>query len=127
MNSSKMSYTKNLLSSSRSLKNKEVLSNNGGGGVIERSGSSFGKHYGNCLLLSLKMAHVCISSYSSVIFLSLSHTNPIIPHTTSTHSKSVPMIVTLCFGLSLSRVNVSMLFVVPQNVHEKFHLKPTIL
>jgi hypothetical protein len=32
MNSSKMSYTKNLLSSLRSLKNKKVLANNGGGG-----------------------------------------------------------------------------------------------
>jgi hypothetical protein len=40
--SSKMSYTEHMLSSSSSLKNKEVLTNHGGG-EIEGSGSSFGK------------------------------------------------------------------------------------
>jgi len=40
-NSSKMRYIEHLLPSSSSLKNKEVLSNHGGGGDFEGSGSSF--------------------------------------------------------------------------------------
>jgi hypothetical protein len=122
----KMSYTKHLLSSSSSLKNKEVLANHGGG-KIEGSGSSFGKHYGSCLLSPLNMAPICVLSYSWVICLSLSHTNPMSPHTPSTSPEEYLVIVALCFGLSLSRVNVAKSFFVPHNVQGKFHFKPTTL
>jgi hypothetical protein len=40
------------------------------------------------LLSPLNMAHVCVSSYNWVIFLSLSHTNSMCHHTFSFQSKS---------------------------------------
>jgi hypothetical protein len=62
------------------------------GEKFEGSGSSFGKHYGSCLLSPLNMAHVCVLSYSWVIFLSLSHTNPMSHHTPSTLTRRVPQL-----------------------------------
>jgi hypothetical protein len=97
----KMSYTEHLLSSSISLKNKEVLIIHvGGGGEFERSGSIFGKHYGSRLFSPLNMAHFCVFSYNWVICLSLSHTDPMSHNTPLDHPKSAPIIVALCFGLS---------------------------
>jgi hypothetical protein len=52
-----------------------------GGEKLKEVGQVFGKHHGSCLLSPLNMAPVCVSSYSWVIFLSLSHTNPMSPHT----------------------------------------------
>jgi hypothetical protein len=76
-----MSYTEHLLSSSSSLKNKGVLIYLGGG-EIEGSGSSFWNPLWQ-LLSPLNMAPVCVSSYSWVIHLSLSHTNSMCHHTFS--------------------------------------------
>jgi hypothetical protein len=68
--SSKMSYTEHMLSSSSSLKNKEVLTNHGGG-EIERSGSSFLEsimaaivvtlEHGTCLCLILQLGNILVS------------------------------------------------------------------
>jgi hypothetical protein len=103
--SSKMSYTEHLLSSSSSLKNKEVLTihggGGGGGGNLREVGQVFWKalwqlfvvtlEHGTCLHLVLQLGN----------FLSLSHTNPMSHYTPSAHPKSAPVIITLCFGLSL--------------------------
>jgi hypothetical protein len=96
--SSKMSYIENLLSSSSSLKNKKVLIVHGGGNLRE-VGQLFGKDCGNCSLSPLKMEDVCVLSYNWVIFLSLSHTFPMSHYTPSSHPKSAPVIIALCFGL----------------------------
>jgi hypothetical protein len=98
--SSKMSYTEHLLPSSSFLKTKRY-SPSMVGEKIEGNESSFEKHYGSCLLSLLNMEHVCVLSYSWVISLSLSHTNPMSHYTPSTHPKSAPVIIALCFGLSL--------------------------
>jgi len=124
--SSNMRYIKHILSSSISLKNKEVLSNHGGGG-IEGSGSSFRKNYGICLLSPLNMEPIYISSYNWVICLCLSHTIHMSLNTISAHSKSALMIIALYFGLSLSRFNASKSYVVPHNVQGKFQPKSTTL
>ena len=96
-------------------------------GNFERSGSSFGKHYGSCFLSPLNMALVCVFSYSWVIFLSLSHTNPMSHYTPLAYPKSALVIITLWFVLSLSRVNVSKSLVMPHNVQGKFHPKSTTM
>jgi hypothetical protein len=100
--SSKMSYTEHLLSSSSLLKNKEVLTNHGGG-EIERSGSIFWNPLWKLLLSPLNMAHVCVSSYSWVICLSLSHTNSMCHYTFSFQSKSALIVITLCSWYSSSQ------------------------
>jgi hypothetical protein len=97
------------------------------GEKLKEVGQVFGKHYGTCLLSPLNMVSICISSYNWIIYLYLSHTNPMIHYTPSTHLKSSMVTVALCFNLSLSQVNVSKSFVMPHNVQGNFHLKPTIL
>jgi hypothetical protein len=52
--SSKMSYIQAYIILLKLIKKKEVLTIHGGG-EIEGSGSSFGKHYGSCLLSPLNM------------------------------------------------------------------------
>jgi hypothetical protein len=122
----KKRYTKHLLSTSSSLKNKRY-SPIMVGGELKEVGQVFGKNHGSCLFSPLKLALVFISSYSWVIYLSLSYTNPVSPHTPSPHLKSDPLIITLLFGLCLSRVHDAKSFFMPHNVQEMFHLKPTIL
>jgi hypothetical protein len=98
--SSKMSYIEHMLSSSSSLKNKEVLVVHGGG-KFEGSGSVFWKALWQLFVVTLEHGTCFVLSYSWVIFLSLSHTNPMSHYTPSTHPKSAPVIVALCFGLYL--------------------------
>jgi hypothetical protein len=93
--SSKMSYTEHLLSSSISLKKKGVLSSHGGE-KIKGSGSSFGKHNDSCWLSSLSMEPIWFLSRSWVICLSLSNTNTVSLHTPSSHPKSASVIIALC-------------------------------
>jgi hypothetical protein len=97
-----MSYTEHLLSSSSSLKNKEVLTNHGGG-EIERCGSSFWNPLWKLLLSPLNMAHVCVLSYSWVICLSLSHTNSMCRYIFFFQLKSSLIFITLFSWYSLSQ------------------------
>jgi hypothetical protein len=119
-----MSYIKHLLSSSSSLKNKEVLTNHGGG-KIERSGSRFWKTLCKCLLSPLNMALVYVFPYIWVIFLSLSHTNSM-SHSYSFDSFEESLwLYHIMFGFT-RRVNATKSLVMPCNVQGKFHFKPTI-
>jgi hypothetical protein len=61
----------------------------------------FAKNYGSCLLSPLNMAPICVLSYSWVICLFLSHTNPMSHYTPSAHPKSALVIIALYFGLYL--------------------------
>jgi hypothetical protein len=90
------------------------------GGELREVGQFFGKHYGSCFLSPLNMEPIFVLSHNCVISLSLSHTNPMIHYTPSTHPKSALIIVILCFGLSLNQFNVSNPFVFPHNVQGKF-------
>jgi hypothetical protein len=72
-----------------------------GGADLREVGQFFEKHYDSFLLSPLKMALVFILSYSWIIFLSLSHTNPVSNYTPLAHLKSSLVIVALCFGLYL--------------------------
>jgi hypothetical protein len=121
--SSKMSYTEHLLSSSSSLKNKEVLTNYGGGG-IERSGSSFWNPLWQLLLSPFTTTLVCVSSYNWVICMSLSHTNSMCHYTFLFQLKSVLIFITLCSWYSSSQC--CQVIFVHYIVQGKFHFKPSI-
>jgi hypothetical protein len=86
-----------------------------------------GQVFGNPLwqLLSpLNMAPVCISSYSWVIRLSLSHTNSMCRHTFSS-SRRV-LLLSSHYILGTRRVNAAKSVVMPHHVQGKFHFKPSI-
>lgn len=67
-----VSYIEHLLSFSSSLKNKEVLANQDGGKIERKVGQLLWKTIRHLVFSPLNMAHVCVSSYSWVISLSLS-------------------------------------------------------
>jgi hypothetical protein len=90
------------LSSSSSLKKKEVLINHDGGEKLKEVGQVFWNPLWQ-LLSPLNMAPVCVSSYSWVICLSLSHTNSMCHYTFSFQSKSALIFITLCSWYSSSQ------------------------
>ena len=81
------------------------------------------------LLFPLNMAHVCVLSYSWVLFLNLSHTNLMSLYTPSHHLKSSPVITTLCLVIS-GWFNATKSLVIPSNVQgtlQYFLHHPTVL
>jgi len=117
-----MSYTDHLLSSSSSLKKKRVLIYLAWGKLKE-----VGQVFGNPLwkLLSpLNMTLVCVSSFSWVIRLSMSHTNSMCHHTY--FSSQRVLLLPSHYILVIRRVNVVKSVVVPHHVQGKFHFKPSI-
>jgi hypothetical protein len=72
----------------------------------------------------LNMAHVCVSSYSWVIFLSMIHTNSMCLHTFSSNRRV--LLFSSHYILGTHRVNVAKSFVMPHHVQGKFHFKPSI-
>jgi hypothetical protein len=122
--SSKMSYTEHLLSSSSSLKNKEVLTNHGGG-KIEGSGSSFlesimaaivvSLEHGTCLCLILQLGNLLVSeSYQFHVSLYF-----FIPVEECSYYRHIMFLVLVESMFAKS-------FVMPHNVQGKFHFKPSI-
>jgi hypothetical protein len=76
------------------------------------------------LLSPLNMVHVCISSYSWVICLSLSHTNSMCCHTFPSSRRVLLLSSHYIFGTH--RVNAAKSVIVPHHVQGKFHFKPSI-
>jgi hypothetical protein len=118
-----MSYTEHLLSSSSSLKKKEVLIYLDGG-KIEGSGSSFLESFmeaivtlehGTCLCLILQLGNILVSE--SYQFHVLSYFFILVEECSYLSSHYV---------LGTRRVNVAKSVVVPHHVQGKFHFKPSI-
>ena len=122
----KVSYTKHLLSSSISLKNKEVITNHHRAKQLKGSGSSLFETLWQLLLSPLNMSHIHILSYSWVISLFLSHANIMRPYTHLNHSNYALVIVRLCLVIS-SWFNVANSLVMPYNFQDKLQPSSIIL
>jgi hypothetical protein len=119
--SSNMSYTEHLLSSSSSLKNKEVLTNHGGGKLKEVGQVLWEPwrqffvtlEYDTCLCLALQLVNFLASNQSHESCYSFGSL------------EECPDYHCMMFWSisQMSQVNVAKSCVMPHNVQGKFHLK----
>jgi hypothetical protein len=118
----KVSYTKHFLSSSRSLKNKEILIYMDGG-EIWKVGQDFETLW-KLFLVTLEHGTCLHSTYNWVILLSLSHTNYMCRHTFSSSLRV--LLFPSHYILGTRRVNAAKSVFMPHHVQGKFHFKPSI-
>jgi hypothetical protein len=93
------------------------------GGKLKKLGQFFGNPLWK-LFSPLNMAHVCVSTYSWVINLSMGHTNSMCLHKFLSNRRV--LLLSSHYILGTRQVNATKSIFMPHHVQGKFHFKPSI-